>query len=93
MPPGGAALTGATDPTRGYVPVAGQGAQHRLQADHYAGSLLSAIIITLIGYLYIALSNTMVYLPCVMYQCIALLTEKILSNSLIFHPVNWLNIK
>ncbi|GKK05722.1 hypothetical protein NUBL21985_50360 [Klebsiella pneumoniae] len=27
---GGAALTGATDPTRGYVPVAGQGAQHRL---------------------------------------------------------------
>lgn len=35
----------------------------------------------------------MVYLPCVMYQCIDLLTEKILSNSLIFHPVNWLNIK
>ncbi|MGU5885868.1 hypothetical protein ACV1E2_25790, partial [Klebsiella pneumoniae] len=29
--PGGAALTGATDPTRGYVPVAGQGAQHRLR--------------------------------------------------------------
>ncbi len=24
------ALTGATDPTRGYVPVAGQSAQHRL---------------------------------------------------------------
>ncbi|MDW7485881.1 hypothetical protein RZN27_19750, partial [Klebsiella pneumoniae] len=27
----GAALAGATDPTRGYVPVAGQGAQHRLR--------------------------------------------------------------
>ena len=51
------------------------GAQHRLQADHYASSLLSAIIITLIGYLYIALSNTMVYLLCALYQCIALLTE------------------
>ncbi|WP_071042642.1 hypothetical protein, partial [Klebsiella pneumoniae] len=32
-PPGGAALTGATDPTRGYVPVAGQGAQHRLREN------------------------------------------------------------
>ncbi|MFJ0463170.1 hypothetical protein, partial [Klebsiella pneumoniae] len=31
--PGGAALTGATDPTRGYVPVAGQGAQHRLREN------------------------------------------------------------
>ncbi|MBY5155516.1 hypothetical protein CI752_00465, partial [Klebsiella pneumoniae subsp. pneumoniae] len=32
-PPGGAALAGATDPTRGYVPVAGQGAQHRLREN------------------------------------------------------------
>ncbi|HHT5637125.1 MAG: hypothetical protein E6570_21155, partial [Klebsiella pneumoniae] len=31
--PGGAALAGATDPTRGYVPVAGQGAQHRLREN------------------------------------------------------------
>ncbi|EJC6290923.1 hypothetical protein MZR21_003376, partial [Klebsiella pneumoniae] len=31
MSPGGAALAGATDPTRGYVPVAGQSAQHRLR--------------------------------------------------------------
>ncbi|MEX5005646.1 hypothetical protein P0190_16460, partial [Klebsiella pneumoniae] len=33
MSPGGAALAGATDPTRGYVPVAGQGAQHRLREN------------------------------------------------------------
>ncbi|PAT28550.1 hypothetical protein CJ430_20860 [Klebsiella pneumoniae] len=33
--PGGAALAGATDPTRGYVPVAGQGAQHA-SGENYA---------------------------------------------------------
>ncbi|MDU6425473.1 MAG: hypothetical protein E6553_11995, partial [Klebsiella quasipneumoniae] len=31
--PGKRSATGATDPTRGYVPVAGQGAQHRLREN------------------------------------------------------------
>ncbi|MCH9573926.1 hypothetical protein ACQJ1A_19455, partial [Klebsiella pneumoniae] len=40
--PGGAALAGATDPTRGYVPVAGQGAQHRLRRKlRHARSIIS----------------------------------------------------
>ncbi|MCE0545565.1 hypothetical protein ACSJI7_04925, partial [Klebsiella pneumoniae] len=35
-------LAGATDPTRGYVPVAGQGAQHRLRRKlRHARSIIS----------------------------------------------------